>query len=152
MQKKRRRRTKRSSYFLSSEDKTRLVQMYWDGLHPSEMAEELRISEKTAYKYCTDQFSPINGGWARGFPSMSEGNAIMAMGLKGVKDADIAAQFRRPMWVVARTLRPRPAGIATIEGAPVDVKPGAIMFSPPPKPTLLESIGRFFRRLFGGSH
>lgn len=149
MQKKRRRRIKRSSYFLSSEDKVLLTQMYWEGLHPSEMADDLRISEKTAYKFCADQFSPINGGWARGFPSMSEANAIMAMGLKGVKDADIANQFRRPMWVVARTLRPRPAGIVTIEGAPVDVKPETIMVTP--KPTLLESIGRYFRRLFGGT-
>lgn len=149
MQKKRRRRIKRPSYFLSSEDKALLTQMYWEGLHPSDMADDLRISEKTAYKFCADQFSPINGGWARGFPSMSEANAIMAMGLKGVKDADIANQFRRPMWVVARTLRPRPAGIVTIEGAPVDVKPETIMVTP--KPTLLESIGRYFRRLFGGT-
>ena len=150
MQKKRRRRTKRSPYFLSSSDKDHLVQMYWQGLHPSEMADALKIAEKTAYKYCAEQFSPINGGWARGFPSMSEANAIMKMGVDGVKEEDIATQFRRPMWVVCRTLRPQPAGIITIEGAPIDVRPEAIMTTP--KPTFLDSMGRFFRRLLGGSN
>jgi hypothetical protein len=48
-------------------------------------------------------------------------------------------------------VNPKPAGIAAIEGAPVDAKPGEI-FVVPPQPTFLEKVGQFFRRLLGGSH
>jgi len=141
-------RRKRRSYFLSADDKAKMVQMYWSGEHPADMAKVLKISEKTAYKYCATHFAP-ELGWARGFPSLTEGQAFMTMSSAGMNDSQIAAHFKRPMWVVARTLRP--AGIITIEGAPVDANPETIMIDPPRK-GILESMGGFFRRLLGGSH
>ena len=82
---RRRRPIKRQSYRLTDQDKERLTIMYYEGYHPIEMAEALKISDKTAYKFCSDRFSPVNGGWARGAPSSEERDLIMQRHHAGVK-------------------------------------------------------------------
>jgi len=148
---RRRRPIKRKSYRLTDQDKEQLTIMYYEGYHPIEMAEALKISDKTAYKFCSDRFSPVNGGWARGAPSSEERDLIMQRHHAGVKQPMLASAHRRPVWVINRIVNPKPAGIAAIEGAPVNAKPGEIFFIPP-QPTFLEKVGQFFRRLLGGSH
>lgn len=125
--------------------------MYNEGFHPVEMAEALKISDKTAYKYCSEKYSPVNGGWTKGVPSVSERHEIMGHHYAGSTIKEIAEAYKRPMWVINRIVNPKPAGIAAIEGAPVDAKPGEIFVVPPP-PTFFEKVGRFFRRLLGGSN
>jgi hypothetical protein len=148
---RRRRPIKRQSYRLTDQDKERLTIMYYEGYHPIEMAEAMKISDKTAYKFCSDRFSPVNGGWARGAPSSEERDLIMQRHHEGVKQPMLASAHRRPVWVINRIVNPKPAGIAAIEGAPINAKPGEI-FVIPPQPTFLEKVGKFFRRLLGGSH
>ena len=148
---RRRRPIKRKSYRLTDQDKEQLTIMYYEGYHPIEMAEALKISDKTAYKFCSDRFAPVNGGWARGAPSSEERDLIMQRHHLGVKQPMLASAHRRPVWVINRIVNPKPAGIAAIKGAPVNAKPGEI-FVVPPQPTFLEKVGQFFRRLLGGSH
>ena len=148
---RRRRPIKRKSYRLTDQDKERLTIMYYEGYHPIEMAEALKISDKTAYKFCSDRFSPVNSGWTKGAPSYQERIEILGLHYAGDRIDEIADAFKRPLWVINRIVNPQPAGIAAIEGAPVNAKPGEI-FVVPPQPTFLEKVGQFFRRLLGGSH
>jgi hypothetical protein len=145
---RRRRPIKRTNYRLSDQDKEILNLMYYEGYHPIEMAEAMKISDKTAYK-CSDRFSPFNSGWARGAPSSEERDLIMQRHSMGISLSMLASAHRRPVWVINRIVNPKPAGIAAIEGAPVN--PISIGSSKAPEGTM-EKIGRFFRRLFGGSN
>ena len=148
---RRRRPIKRTNYRLTDQDKEQLTIMYYEGYHPIEIAEVMKISDKTAYKFCSDRFAPVNGGWARGAPSSEERDLIMQRHSMGVSLSMLASAHRRPVWVINRIVNPKPAGIASIEGAPVHAKPGEI-FTVPPQPSFLEKVGSFFRRLLGGSH
>ena len=123
--------------------------MYYEGYHPIEIAEVMKISDKTAYKFCSDRFAPVNNGWTRGAPSSEERDLIMQRHSMGVSLSMLASAHRRPVWVINRIVNPKPAGIAAIEGAPVN--PISIGSSKAPEGTM-EKIGRFFRRLFGGSN
>lgn len=123
--------------------------MYYEGYHPIEMAEVMKISDKTAYKFCSDRFAPVNNGWTRGAPSIEERDLIMQRHSMGVSISMLASAHRRPAWVINRIVNPKPVGIAAIEGAPVN--PISIGSSKAPEGTM-EKIGRFFRRLFGGSN
>jgi hypothetical protein len=145
---RRRRPIKRTNYRLSDQDKEILNLMYYEGYHPIEMAEAMKISDKTAYKFCSDRFSP-SSGWTRGAPSFEERDLIMQRHSLGVGIAMLASAHRRPAWVINRIVNPKPVGIAAIEGAPVN--PISIGSSKAPEGTM-EKIGRFFRRLFGGSN
>ena len=146
---RRRRPVKRKNYRLTDQDREQLTIMYFEGYHPIEMAEALKISDKTAYRFCSDWFSPVNGGWARGAPSSEERDLIMQRHSTGVRIDMLADAHRRPLWVINRIVNPKPVGIASIEGAPVN--PISIGSSKAPEGTM-EKIGRFFRRLFGGSN
>jgi len=150
---RRRRPVKRKNYRLTDQDREQLTIMYFEGYHPIEMAEALKISDKTAYKFCSDRFSPVNGGWTRGAPSSEERDLIMQRSYAGVKHPMLASAHRRPVWVINRIVNPKPVGIAAIEGAPVNPVPiGSFVEVPMAPEGPLAKIGRFFRRLVGGSN
>lgn len=118
--KRRKYRRSRKSYRISEFDKKKLEHMYYLGLHPLEMAKSLGFSDKTIYRYCTQIFSPINGGWARGYPSQSERNGMCQRYLECNDLRIVAEEYRRPVWVVAGAVRPK--GIASLPGAPTNVE------------------------------
>lgn len=160
---RRRRPIKRPHYRLSNEDKKTLIKMYLAGMHPVEMADELRISHKTSYKFCSDMFSPsAEGGWTKGAPSERERIEVMGQFFAGNSIKEIAEAYKRPYWVIQRIVNPKPAGIAAIDGAPIapnpvgvvdpSVKPGSITEVHAPELGVFAKAGRFVRRLFGGSN
>lgn len=153
MKKIRRRKTvKRKNYRLNDSDHAQLASLYHDGFHPLEIADVMKISEKTVYKFCSDKFSPSDG-WARGAPSFEERELIMKRHSLGVSISLLASAHRRPIWVINRIVNPKPSGIASIPGAPLKLVPlGSVITKPPEDEGTLAKIGRFFRRLLGGSN
>ena len=149
---RRRSAVKRKNYRLNDRDHAQLSELYENGYHPLEIAEVMKISDKTVYKFCSDKFSP-SSGWARGAPSYEERELIMKRYSLGVSISMLAAAHRRPIWVIYRILNPKPSGIASIPGAPLKVVPvGSTVAKPHEDEGMLARIGSFFRRLFGGSH
>jgi hypothetical protein len=149
----------RNHYFVSDEDKHEISNLYLHGWHPRDIAKQIGISEKTAYKHCQIMFSPPRG-WKKGYMSSAEERTIRTAVLQGNAIGSVCAKHRRPMWVVWPTVMP-PAGLAAIAEEP---KPPAPLMgiteittheyierigSDPP-PTLMQRIKSLIGRMFRG--
>jgi hypothetical protein len=160
--KKRRRRSRnkynRANYFLSDDDKKELSNLYYLGWHPETIAENLKISNKTVYKYCKQMFCPPSG-WRRGFVGSAEERSMRLAVKKGESLASICTRFRRPMWVVWPVIVPN-SGLGAI--GPDIPKPGEFFevttheyierIGKDKQPSLGQRIKSFIGRMFGGSH
>ncbi len=150
----------RNHYFVSDEDKHEISNLYLHGWHPRDIAKQIGISEKTAYKHCQVMFSPPSG-WKKGYMSSAEERIIRTAVLQGTAIGSVCAKHRRPMWVVWPTVMP-PAGLAAI--APTPTPPAPLMggfqeittheyierIGSDPQPSLLTRIKQFFGRVFRG--
>jgi len=150
----------RNHYFVSDEDKHEISNLYLHGWHPRDIAKQIGISEKTAYKHCQVMFSPPSG-WKKGYMSSAEERIIRTAVLQGTAIGSVCAKYRRPMWVVWPTVMP-PAGLAAI--APTPKPPAPLMggfqeittheyierIGSDPQPSLLTRIKQFFGRAFRG--
>lgn len=143
--KRRRYKRYRSNYRISEFDRKKIEEMYYQGITPPEMARILGFSDKTTYRYCTKIFAPVNGGWARGFPSQSERNDMCRHVIEGKSFREVAEMYNRPVWVVVGASKPK--GIASLTD--ITITPNDMFVSPKPL-TFMERAGQFFRRLFGG--
>lgn len=159
MERKRRKRRakpviKRSNYFISNEDKQQIYMMYMAGAKPLDIANELKMSDKTVYKYLNEMFCPP-GGWRRGFIGSSEERSIRLAVENGDALTSVCSHFRRPMWMIWPIIT-RPRGI----GGFVEVDQPEKIFTThqyierignDPAPSLAQRLKSFVRRVFGGA-
>lgn len=140
---------------MSSEDKKKIYELYMAGNKPVDIAVEIKISDKTVYRYLNEMFCPL-GGWRRGFVSSSEERSIRLAVENGESLTSVCEQFRRPMWIVWPVIS-KPKGI----GGFVEVESPEKIFTThqyierigkDPEPSITDKLKSFVRRVFGGAH
>ncbi len=150
--KRRRHIKRRQNYYLSADDKHLIYQLYMAGAKPIDIANQIKISDKTVYRYLKEMFCPKDG-WRRGFISSAEERSIKIAVEKGESLTNICTQFRRPMWLVWPVIV-KPKGI----GSFVEVESPEKIFTThqyierigtDPAPSLGKRIKSFIGRMFG---
>jgi hypothetical protein len=152
--KRRRNIKRRQNYYLSADDKHLIYQLYMAGAKPIDIANQIKISDKTVYKYLKEMFCPADG-WRRGFISSAEERSIRMAVEKGESLPNVCTKFRRPMWLVWPVIV-KPKGI----GAYVEVESPDKIFEvttheyikrigPDRVPSLGDRIKSFIGRMFG---